>query len=193
MVGKALPYDAEVEYIESVDKAYIDTGIKASGNLHIKTYLVDYFIEANSGRWAFGGRNAYNNNAYGIFIASDTKKLTLAYNGGTYSFNLYSTYPQSSLVEMQGGSIKVNNTTHTFTARTFTSSYNLILFGLNNGGSLISGSGLKFGATYITDGTVTLDLIPVRKDGIGYMYDKISGRLYGNANTQGSFILGPDV
>lgn len=187
-----LPYDAEVEYLESVNMAYIDTGIKASGNLYIKTYLVDYFTEDNLGAWAFGARNAYNNKSYGIFIASDTKKLTVSYNNKYYTFNLYSTYPQFSLVEMQGGSIKVNNTTYTFSKGTFTSLYNLTLFGLNNAGSFI-GSGRKVGATYITNGTVTLDLLPVRKDGIGYMYDKISGQLFGNANSQGSFILGPDV
>lgn len=36
------------------------------------------------------------------------------------------------------------------------------------------------------------DFIPVRKDGIGYMYDRVSGQLFGNAGT-GSFILGPDI
>ena len=36
-----------------------------------------------------------------------------------------------------------------------------------------------------------LDLIPVKKDGIGYMYDKISNQLFSNQGT-GNFILGPD-
>ena len=35
------------------------------------------------------------------------------------------------------------------------------------------------------------DFIPVRKDGVGYMYDKISGQLFGNAGT-GAFVIGPD-
>lgn len=37
-----------------------------------------------------------------------------------------------------------------------------------------------------------LDLIPVRVGNVGYMYDKVSGQLFGNAGT-GDFILGPDV
>lgn len=45
------------------------------------------------------------------------------------------------------------------------------------------------GDTYITDGVTTLDLIPVRKNGKGYMYDRISGELFGT----GDFIVGPDV
>ena len=36
------------------------------------------------------------------------------------------------------------------------------------------------------------DLIPVRVGNVGYMYDKVSGQLFGNSGT-GNFILGPDV
>ena len=37
-----------------------------------------------------------------------------------------------------------------------------------------------------------MSLIPVVKDNIGYMYDKVSGTLFGNAGA-GSFIVGPRV
>lgn len=40
--------------------------------------------------------------------------------------------------------------------------------------------------------TLLRNFIPVRKDGVGYLYDKVSGELFGNAGT-GDFILGPDV
>lgn len=40
--------------------------------------------------------------------------------------------------------------------------------------------------------TLVYDLIPVRKDGVGYMWDTISQTLYGNAGT-GSFGIGDDV
>lgn len=185
-----LPYDSEVEYLQGDQHSHIDTGMKASGILHIKTYLVDYFSSV-TGSWPFGGRNAYNNNAYGIFVATDSQRLTVAYNGSTISFNAYSSYPSSCWVEMKSGSIKVGSTTHTFTAKTFTSSYNVILFGLNNGGSLLRNT-LKIGKTFITDGTTTLDLIPVRVGTVGYMYDKLSGRLLGNDGS-GTFILGNDI
>lgn len=39
---------------------------------------------------------------------------------------------------------------------------------------------------------VILDLIAVAKDNVGYMYDRVSGQLFGNAGT-GSFVLGPVV
>lgn len=37
-----------------------------------------------------------------------------------------------------------------------------------------------------------LDMIPVRVGGEGFMYDRVSGKLFGNAGT-GRFILGPDI
>jgi hypothetical protein len=36
------------------------------------------------------------------------------------------------------------------------------------------------------------DFIPVRKGNIGYMYDRVSGQLFGNQGT-GEFVLGPDL
>ena len=35
------------------------------------------------------------------------------------------------------------------------------------------------------------DYIPVRKGMVGYLYDRVSGKLFGNAGT-GDFVLGPD-
>ena len=189
--GSTLPYDAEVEYLGGDGASYIDTGMKASGILHIKTYLVDFFTSA-AGAWPFGGRNAYNNNAYGMFVAANTGKLNVAYNGATNVFNSYSSYPQSCWVEMKSGSIKVGSTTHTFSAKTFTSSYNVWLFGMNNGGSLAGNYTCKIGTTFIYDGTTMKYLIPVRVGQVGYFYDKISGTLIGNAGS-GSFVLGNDV
>jgi hypothetical protein len=37
-----------------------------------------------------------------------------------------------------------------------------------------------------------LDMIPVRVGNIGYMYDRVSGRLFGNSGT-GEFVLGSDI
>ena len=39
---------------------------------------------------------------------------------------------------------------------------------------------------------IVCDLVPVRISEVGYMYDKVSKRLIGNAGN-GKFILGPDI
>ena len=44
----------------------------------------------------------------------------------------------------------------------------------------------------VSGNTTIFDLIPVRVGQVGYMYDRVSGQLFGNAGT-GDFILGPDV
>ena len=42
------------------------------------------------------------------------------------------------------------------------------------------------------EGVEVIDFIPVRVGTVGYMYDRVSGQLFGNAGT-GAFILGPDI
>ena len=42
------------------------------------------------------------------------------------------------------------------------------------------------------DNVLVRDYIPVRVGLVGYMYDKVSGELFGNEGT-GKFILGPDI
>lgn len=54
------------------------------------------------------------------------------------------------------------------------------------------GRGVRIGANKLTiNGEVKLDLVPVRKNGIGYMYDKIEQKFYGGS-VNNSFIIGPD-
>lgn len=188
-----VPYDAEVEYLESDGTAYIDTGIKSDGNLYIKTYLVDFFVNANGGKWPFGGRTSSRGDMFGMYINNNDKYVYFAYqtNSGYTRCNKCTSYPQSCIVEIGNGVIKIGETLHTYSSATFTSTQNLTLFGLNNGGSQLVWP-TKMGATYLTNGTQTLDLLAVRKNGIGYMYDKISGQLIGNSASSGAFTIGPD-
>lgn len=187
-----LPYDAEVEWLQSDGSAYLDTGIKAAGNLYIKTYLVDFFVNANGSKWPFGGRTSSSSGMFGLLINNISKRVFMAYNtsSGTIGFNTCTSYPQSAVVEIGNGNVKIGTTSHTYTTATFTSTQNVTLFGLNNGGSQIVAA-VKIGPTYLTDGTNTVDLIPVRVGQVGYMYDRVSGELFGNAGT-GAFILGND-
>lgn len=75
---------------------------------------------------------------------------------------------------------------------------NLCLFAI----SYLSGSGMAFyeGSACVTvfgfklykSGALVRDYIPVRKGTVGYLYDRVSGALFGNAGT-GDFVLGPDI
>ena len=190
-----LPYDAEVEYLESDGTAYIDTGIKSSGNINIKIRLVDYFTNSFGSKWAFGGRTASSTNMFGFFINGNSYKVVFAYNksASANTYNVCTTYPSTADVEIGNGTVKIGNTTHSYTQATFASGvYNVILFGLNNGGTVIH-CPAKIGRTYLTNGTTTFDWIPVRKNGVGYFYDRISGQLHGNDASSGAFSYGNDV
>lgn len=49
-----------------------------------------------------------------------------------------------------------------------------------------------YGAIIEREGEVIRDYLPVRVGQVGYLYDRISGQLFGNVGS-GEFILGPDV
>lgn len=188
MMGKRLPYDAEVEWIKSTAGAYIDTGIKASGNLRIKTTLYDYFTQEFLGKWCFGGRNGILDKSFGIFISKSRQSVWFTYSDTNKEYQNFSAYPQTAVVEIGNGIIQIGGIRSSYNIATFISDYNLLLFGYNDGGNVITCEGITMGDTYITDGVTTLDLVPVRKNGKGYMYDRISGELLGT----GYFIAGPD-
>lgn len=187
-----LPYDAEVEWLQSDGTAFINTHIFSAGNIRIKVHAIDYFGGSYGGKWLFGARNGANNKMFGLFINGNTGSVHFAYNNGMLTYDNYSTYPSTCDIEVNNGTVKIGTTSHSYTKATFTGSYGVCLFGLNNAGNVIV-STTKIGAVYITNGTTTLDLIPVRKNGVGYMYDKISGQLIGNSYGSGAFTYGNDV
>ena len=52
-------------------------------------------------------------------------------------------------------------------------------------------SGRIYSAKMVSNRVSIFDFVPVRKGNIGYMYDRVSGQLFGNQGT-GAFIIGPD-
>ena len=75
-----------------------------------------------------------------------------------------------------------------------TNDYDLFIFaigGVNAAAQIFSKEKI---ASYqiLKDNVLVRDFIPVRNEGVGYLYDKVSGQLFGNAGT-GSFTYGNDV
>ena len=69
-------------------------------------------------------------------------------------------------------------------------SLSLFLFGVN-GNTSINTNGRISSCKIYHSGVLVRDYIPVRKGTVGYMYDRVSGQLFGNQGT-GAFIIGPD-
>ena len=184
----------KLAYIESTGTQYIDTGIKASGGLSVKMHTIDYFTSANAGKWCFGARNAYNNKQFGLFVGNSgtqNNKLVWAYYNSQSVKASYSSYPSECDIEIGNGGLKVGNTSYSYTQQSFTSDYSIYLFALNNGGSYVAIISAKIGETHISNGTVTLDLVPAMRDSdseVG-MYDLVNDEFLTNAGS-GTFSYG---
>ncbi|MBO5777196.1 MAG: hypothetical protein J6R34_01965 [Clostridia bacterium] len=194
----ALPYDAEVEYLQCTGKQYIDLGFYATENFQASFKI---YRGANSVRFDSGAQDGWGSrcvryiiingsDSYYLYgINADTAKLTTSQNlVGTVEFTLNKNYIQAK--NLTSG----NTYSHTYTAsQAFTTNYTFFVFavGVYNPGALVDCAGCRLYYFKATDTNVNLDLIPVRIGQVGYLYDKNSGTLFGKVGTE-DFVLGPD-
>lgn len=203
MAACALPYDAELEYLESTGTQYIDTGIT--------TVLVDRvvgeveFLQLGSNtRYVVGGRNGSTSSA----TARGFALYASAHNG----FQFYPDgWKNSAGVSVNlGQSVMFDTTikdglqefivdgvvryTATESLSDAVGSNKISIFALLSGGTTqyYSKVRLKGRLSLYYDGSLVRDFIPVRVGQVGYMYDRVSGQLFGNDGT-GDFILGNDI
>lgn len=192
-----LPYDAEIEYLESTLSTgqYIDTLIMPTASTGIKMK-----VECKDTRDTYiaGLRNA---------SSTDTRWCVgHANNGfywgyGTYQSAYNRLIAQDAVVEMNylaSGVFTATNGVDTYTdtlpTLSFVPNKNICLFIGNGVYSQTYGkwNGKIYYCIITQDHSVVMDLIPVRVGQVGYMYDRVSGQLFGNSGT-GNFILGPDI
>ena len=197
-VAPVLPYDAKVAYLESNTstggRAYIDTGIKVSDS-------VAFEIVANAQTayncFIIGGRIAYNNKQLCVALDFTNGNVNWGYGNKTVTWSSLSTGDFTLYNSVTPRTLVINEHSMTATAATFSINYNIYLFALNNAGSVSEGNTdavLRIMSAKMYSGGVKVrDFIPVRKDGVGYLYDKVSETLFGNANNSGSFNYGPDI
>ena len=191
--GYALPYDAEIKYLEADGTQYINTGYVPTGNdikIKGKFMLLGYTGAYASwfGAYTDESTDSYriirNNTNNGSVIhtcgskAGGSGNVSIAGLNNSYEFEL----SYNKLV-INGNTVTTSNTQETVNAR------ELVLWTNNTHSALTSGRFYYF-QIYKND-VLVFDLIPVRVGQTGYMYDKVSGTLFGNDGT-GSFILGGD-
>lgn len=188
----ALPYDAEIEYLASTGTQWIDTDIIPDATTGFEIEAVcsnttdSYFIglrnNSNNTRWGAGHSRGGFYWCYGSYQSSG--RLT------GLSANIKLNYLNDKKYIATNGSSTVNVS---LPSLSFTPAYNIRLFGSAGVVASYSKWSGKIYYTKITQGSSTImDLIPVRVGTTGYMYDKVSGELFGNSGT-GSFTLGNDV
>jgi hypothetical protein len=204
-VAVARPYDAKVNHLQSDGTAYINTGIKASSNIKVDADIKVLSTFTGDSCAIFGSRIANNNTALTLQYyktSSGTSKYwrwcfgnngnTANHDGTMGDFHLSSISAANTMVITGAGSY-----TATCTSSSFSNNYDIYIFGMNNGGEH-GGKGalanIQVNAFKIYNGSsLVRDYIPVRKDNVGYLYDKVSGQLFGNSASSGAFTFGNDV
>lgn len=177
MTGKRLPYDAEVEYLESTGTQYINTGLN---------YFADFEIGIKL-------RESVPNVALGISSRRCMERINasnpcwrLMIDGVTWGSSARIT--DYHIMSWKNGVFAADGVTAQTVSNSFPSG-TMTIFGA--GGSYYPNM-IYACKLWDAQGNLVRDYIPVRKGTVGYLYDRVSGRLFGNAGT-GDFVIGQDV
>jgi hypothetical protein len=200
-----LPYDAEVEYLESTGTQWIDTGVRdiqVSGGFEMS--LTERFTQVISSNYTGSGYTTLTEQMFYALNASSSTGLYMACNGNVAIANNLSsekTAWHTCFAKAENG------ITSYFFDSALVRSFQFIsfllrafyLFTMSN--NYFQTNGLigyqQISATSLSvDSIPVFDFIPVRftnelGQSEGAMYDRVSGALFRNAGT-GAFIIGPD-
>lgn len=182
----------ELEYIRSTGIQYINTGITPSKTLKISVE-VGFDSTQSSENGVFGSRNASTLQFWGSLLANQKKfafkygSSTTQYTGDADSLDKVSLIATSSAFSVNGNSVAVTTTS-------YTSTYPVYLFGVNNAGNLQYPATCKIYSCQIYDNEILVrDFVPCLNPSneVG-LYDIVNGVFYGNAGT-GYFLPGAAV
>ena len=189
MMGKSKPYDAEIEYLRGTGTQYIDTNVYGDKETAMEVDFIS--LEYRSGNnGVFGSRIAGGNtNSLSIFTSATNTNQRFGSQVFPYAFLKDVRYR----VRLDKNGIYNNDITLRAWQQIddFTTPSTLFLFSVSTQGFALF-NGYIYSAKIWQSGNLIFDFIPVRVGQVGYMYDKVSGQLFGNAGT-GSFILGNDI
>lgn len=188
MGGKSLPYDAKVEYLESTGTQYIDTGVYHREG---QSYVINIIATPTSSEVDFIATNIGN----GGMVVGFYNYFVFGYNRPNLRINtgIFEVKETEFHIEYEfkdgNRTLTVNGTSYSEAGTTYSANRTIRLYGGYQG----TYGSLKCKRAVFRDANdnFLIDMIPVRVGTTGYMYDKISGQLFGNSGT-GDFILGPD-
>jgi hypothetical protein len=199
-----LPYDAEISYLQGDGTAYIKSGISAKWNTQFEIGVNITESAPTVNGTIFGSRVDTNEGNLIVYLdgVSATKKWNWRYGAELHEvvFEQRAGDYVISNLDAPGKLDVVGNTINSYTNSdaSFTNGLEIYILSWNNSGTgpAPSTSGntivkLKFCKIY-QNGQLVRNYIPVRVGQVGYLYDKVSRELFGNAAESGAFVLGPD-
>lgn len=206
VMGKNKPYDAEVEYIEFYKSNKPQKFPYITLNHKITDILTEFYIDVaitdkSETNYILSNQYDINHRLFRFIYRDDTKGFELKYNSPAVG-------QQPSPWDIKEGAINrlhiawnyiedldTGNKADGYQSNTdFTNDYPIRL-----GGSYYSadfgGYFRLYSLKVLHDGELLYDLIPVRKDKTGYLYNRITGELMGNEreDSEKEFGFGPDI
>ena len=191
--SSALPYDTEVEYIQTNNTSYIDTGVTITRSLLNNASYIEYTTECS----ILVDSAAEGANTLYFFMGSKDQKYYSGL-GSTYHSSSTQNDGQKHIFKL----IKQNNQVYLYCDNTIIDQYNysnsktstqrnFYLFRCNGASGAQNIDNKKYYAKLQINDDVIFEMIPVRVGQVGYMYDKVSKQLFGT-QTEYNFLLGPD-
>lgn len=191
--GKKLPYDAEVEYLESTGTQCIDTGIRCEADVGFSIDAL--FPNAPvAGTYPVVIGAQYSDYSHWISVWAENTELRAGTESSTISIPFFTRFA-ASLNFNNSQRVVVGAQSVNITTRLITANIGIFCAGDENGFSTFSAS--RVYSVQITKGNnIVRDFVPVRftnelGQSEGAMYDKVSGELFRNQGT-GSFTIGSD-
>lgn len=201
MGGSAKPYDAEVEYLESTGTQYIDTGIVVNNQISMESCFAitattpDFYVQGMTmgSNCGFFNVGCYDGVTLGAYFSANSR-------GGaqiSYDRDFHTYFISASLQRIDNTTAHINTGQH-IGYNTDTQKYeapvSIHLFNRNITWQSPSYGNMPCRKKYdkiLFKNILIADYIPVRVGNVGYMYDKVSERLFGSQGTE-PFIVGPD-
>ena len=195
--GKHLPYDAEIEFLESTGTQWIDTGVNGylDFDYDIK-FLIPTPVSQNYYNSFFGAWNSIKNNPRQYCFTNFSDQSFYCGNSRNNTQLNIGKCPQNEIAQFRkyGNTLQLNKIKKTVAySEPYELDRTLFLFGTNIKTTIHRAlSGTRIYSFELSLGSETiLDFIPVRVGTVGYMYDRVSSHLFGKSGT-GEFIIGPD-
>jgi hypothetical protein len=189
-----LPYDAEVEWLGCDGGQYIEDFYTEKSTVNVLIFRAKFKGYGD----IIGNASSYQNGCK-IFGTLGTTHLFAYYKPTGTRILLQETYSADDIVNVSCGFSKTSGKfSLTLSGVTpqignYSKLYSTVshrLLSRKNTGTNFIGNLYSFEVE--EDGVLVRNLISVRKDGVGYFYDKVNDKLWGNDGT-GAFTYGNDV
>lgn len=174
----------QLTYIQSTGTQYIDTGYVPNQNTRI--ILDAHVVPTTSIDPVFGSRTATNKNAFGLWLtapdAVNPQYGNVSY--GTQTINM--DFDRRLIYELNKNVFTVDRITRTFAEATFSSTYPMYLFQINNFGEVFSRftKGKIYSCKIYDNDVLVRDFVPCRNpDNVVGLYEMVNGVFYGNAGS----------